>query len=406
MKKFKNTFGVVGTKALIKAFAVEAELLGWKFDSVNRTKEDIGVSPKNLWFCASDNKTLSLKPGHYWCDEATNAQYTLPQDWELALKAASEVVEDKPKVVVPEYAKCNKTGGYYDVTEGKIYKVIKFEENYNGLNRITITNDNGKDEGIGNVFPGNGAQHTDFVLSTKEAYDAQNMPKIIVGEYYVNKHKNDPWTIFIAKSLNGKNIITKEYLNTEVRAFFKSFNTTLDKNTRLATTEERQWLDACVKAGKYLTKEEALKPVYKVGDWVYSLVEVLPYRKVGDVFKVFEVSSRVIYYLPSTNGDISTFRLATPKEIAEVTESPLSTTLILGTSNIKVTVYKDGKVEAEGHVGTVDEVKLLTKRMKPTGCVSGWEISFPSIKIGCSTFTLDELKQIVTAHDKLNQSEW
>lgn len=60
---------------------------------------------------------------------------------------------------------------------------------------------------------------------------------------------------------------------------------------------------------------EEVKEEFKVGDWIVSLTDRPTYRKKGDVFKIYDISDRCIYYTSNTNGDCSEFRLATPSEI-------------------------------------------------------------------------------------------
>ena len=63
--------------------------------------------------------------------------------------------------------------------------------------------------------------------------------------------------------------------------------------------------------------EEIIKK-FKVGDWIYSLEEIHPYREVGDVFQILECSFDSFYYIDDTcSSDPSSFRLATDDEITE-----------------------------------------------------------------------------------------
>jgi len=59
----------------------------------------------------------------------------------------------------------------------------------------------------------------------------------------------------------------------------------------------------------------------------------------------------------------------------------------------------------EGKQVVVRGLQSITDRMKGScaGTLSGWNITFPSAKIGCSTFTLAELEQIVSTYNELNK---
>jgi len=91
------------------------------------------------------------------------------------------------------------------------------------------------------------------------------------GEYYTSFTNGKLWQIFIYKatSKDGDNITTGDYLNTQVNVYFPTrHDTTLDTDGitthKLSTPEEKQWLDACIKEGHYVSKEQALAS--KLGD--------------------------------------------------------------------------------------------------------------------------------------------
>ena len=375
-KNFKNSFGVKGSPALIKAFAVEVELLGWKFDAngSSKSKSDIGVDPPNLWFCAYNNKALDLRPNHYWCDRGGSAQYILPQDWDKALKAASEIVEE-----IPEYVECVNSNSPDYWTKGKIYKLDAKQSDY--PNRIDLISNKHQANVVNwqsDLCPRNNC----FKPSTKEAYDAQNKPVFKVGDW-----------VYDAISCTVQQIKATDHNGADLHIQGWTYLNQLRK----ATPEEIA---------------EVTKPKFKVGDWVKRT------WKDGDVdtFKIEDISkthygyshyTRIPYVglLSEGSCQISDDRftdelIPAPKTVVN------STTLTLGTSKIKITIYKNGAVEAEGKSGTIKMVKQLIDGMQRGQSVSGWEITYPNIKIGCSTFTLNELKQIVTAHDKLNELEW
>ena len=109
-------------------------------------------------------------------------------------------------------------------------------------------------------------------------------------EYYTSFNPDGTvWQIFICKTLDGySRVFTKDYLNHNVHAYFRNHHTTLalcEATHKVSTSEERQWLDACIKAGKYLTKEEALKPVPKIWDVGTYVVVINPYFRSGTYTK-------------------------------------------------------------------------------------------------------------------------
>ena len=103
------------------------------------------------------------------------------------------------------------------------------------------------------------------------------------------------------------------------------------ENLREATSDEIKWLEACEKAGKFISKEEVLnpKPKFNIGDWVH-----LTWDNDGDedIFQIENILKDGFYVNPLyRNGKFlldgvpllmqpkrQTFRLATEKEIKEI----------------------------------------------------------------------------------------
>ena len=115
-------------------------------------------------------------------------------------------------------------------------------------------------------------------------------------EYYTSFNPDGTvWQIFICKTLDGySRVFTKDYLNHNVHAYFRNHHTTLalcEATHKVSTSEERQWLDACIKAGKYLTKEEALKSEITVESEMKRLG-----LTVGDKIKVVDEPIEDAYY--------------------------------------------------------------------------------------------------------------
>jgi len=113
-----------------------------------------------------------------------------------------------------------------------------------------------------------------FKPSTKEAYDAQfnksiekviidtnnlEMKDLIDGEIYYWKLDRDE---YIDRYLNKGDGIYRASCYISIReGEFKCFpnDAITFKNLRVATQEEKDWLQACEKTGKYISKENALK---------------------------------------------------------------------------------------------------------------------------------------------------
>jgi hypothetical protein len=92
MKKFKNNFGVKGSLPLLMALKEEVEKLGWKYDNdFNPWGGDT-----DLYFNAN-RADDDMKTQHFSSSSVYRCTiYTLPQQWDECLKAASELEEVEP----------------------------------------------------------------------------------------------------------------------------------------------------------------------------------------------------------------------------------------------------------------------------------------------------------------------
>lgn len=197
----------------------------------------------------------------------------------IAMQHQTLEVPKKYEHDIPEYFECIKQIGYCKV--GSIFKIrYNREWLYEPFN-CTDQRFSGRWDGV------SGKVSEWFKPSTKEAYDTQNGPKFIVGEYYSQDFEDKSSRIFTYKNEAEQFY----YINPNAKAFFtNNRDKTCLTNARKATPEEKQWLDACIKAGEYLTKEEALsKTKFKVGDWVRPNFSVT--HNNGKAEKVTEVYS-------------------------------------------------------------------------------------------------------------------
>ena len=166
MKKFKNNFGVKGSLPLLMALKEEVEKLGWKYDN-----------DFNPWGRATDlyfnaNRTEgSMKTQHFGSSSVTNCTiYNLPQQWDECLKAASEL-----EVEIPEYVECIKAYSLQTkyMIEGYIYKVL---DSTNLASIKLQCNRTVKDWSSKTLFICfAGVKEFDFIPSTKEAYEKQQL---------------------------------------------------------------------------------------------------------------------------------------------------------------------------------------------------------------------------------------
>lgn len=151
--EFVNSFGVVGSKTLLKAFGEEAMAAGWNHDKSTSaagypdlyfTTTDDGVSPA---FSFRADGVKSVKP----------APFKLPAQWDAAIKAMKE---KKAVAKFPIYCVAkNSCGNQY--TKGRIYKITK---EFDGV-YFTATDDQGSTT--------NGWGKEQFTLSTEKAFKAQ-----------------------------------------------------------------------------------------------------------------------------------------------------------------------------------------------------------------------------------------
>jgi hypothetical protein len=212
--KFKNKFTVQGNESLLKAFEEETKKIGWVF----RNKIN-WVQGANTSIIYEGNATDSCN----WANHTGSCKvYTLPNDWDKALELAKEVIEE-----IPEYVELLEE--YCGYKKGDIAKVIGEEVNgyiVNVPNRVSFSGYSP------NVWYGKGQ----FKPSTKEAYEAQQVKTLVIGDkdYRVNISKDkillnvpggEYFDIMILKNmLNPVFVNCAEKLNS-YKVEFKEFNT-------------------------------------------------------------------------------------------------------------------------------------------------------------------------------------
>lgn len=129
MKKFKNKIVAEGSQSLLKAFAEELEKLGYTQGPTNRlyVNDTKIVTPWGYDVNEPSYRYGYTTKGHYFNDDYK--KYNLPQDWESALQAASELEEEKVKFEVGEYV-WSDSGNVEKgkVLVGKLLTIDNFDE--------------------------------------------------------------------------------------------------------------------------------------------------------------------------------------------------------------------------------------------------------------------------------------
>lgn len=171
---------------------------------------------------------------------------------------------------------------------------------------------------------------------------------LVGGEAYFAKFDKEEWnSLFYCKApptFTVRLYVSDKYTGKRYNPRDWKFNKGI--NYRLATTEEKQWLNVCISEGKFIEKDYALKDYnmygkplkseeikeeFKVGDWVYADRQsnrdfrydfgdsYIPIFKVEEIYKSINKSEWLRPVKDSASGVESKYcRLATPEEIAKV----------------------------------------------------------------------------------------
>lgn len=78
-----------------------------------------------------------------------------------------------------------------------------------------------------------------------------------------------------------------------------------------------------------------------------------------------------------------------------------SKTLKLGDKGVEVKIPK-GKIEVEGSNIDIEDLDELWNSMNNDGTIARWDITYPSVKLGYTTFTKEEIKQVIDTYNELN----
>lgn len=267
-----------------------------------------------------------------------------------------------------KYVRTEKMGGGYNRIWGEIihplnvpiYRKNDYLANSNIEEKLTLLTDLSE---IQQYLPDG---HCDKAFVFKE------------GEYYTSIHNGDVWQVFVFSKMSTRlsyYFETKSYINVSVKVYLTSNNSGLVKDGkivhyRLSTPEEKQWLDACIKAGKYLTKEKALKPKLTVESEMERLG-----LAVGDKVRVTEEAVKDAFY------DARTKRFETLKGVRGE-EYIISGGIILEDELFLIMeeFFASGAILAT----VVTKISGFT-----LGSYKVTVLSSDKVKIGCTTFDID-----------------
>lgn len=165
---------------------------------------------------------------------------------------------------------------------------------------------------------------------------------------------------------------------------------------------------------KYVLKEENMGNIY--GDCTPPKRKIIGYKTPYDLFQG-EVKKGSIYKLSKFPLSKNPYKVegrgasitSLPKEIVESWEpvyEETTKTLVLGNKGIKITISKNCIIAEDKQFFINDLQALLIPRISSitTVATQGWSVELlgATYKIGCSTFTLDEIKLIVGTYKQIN----
>lgn len=318
-------------------------------------------------------------------------------------------VENNPEyweeiIEIPEYMLCTRWAGNM-YTAGKIYKVV---------NGCISDNDGETHPSVKTDFG------SSFIPSTKEAFDLQNKPKFEVGKwYYFEAYYSKIPNIAKCDELHNDTFSTKEWVMINNR--IKYISTGLWYYNQMRNIKELSIKDI----QQYLPDYHPDKKVreLQVGDWLYVIAgNKINSKYNGDLLQITTIRDEdkdANRWICHTNNSFSgggfrwenggkytgyiygkDFRLATPEEIAKVIKP--AEILYIGTPEKAVEI--SDKITAEGQtvsIKTLEDIYEDMIRNPFDDCP--WRVTFPQVKIGCSTFTYSEIKQVINAYYEYNK---
>ena len=157
------------------------------------------------------------------------------------------------------------------------------------------------------------------------------------------------------------------------------------------------------KALEYVKEYFKEESKFKVGDYVVIINPINSCNSAGEIGIITELTSHdcrvVVDKTRKTNNWVflSGIRLATSVEIKSVQTK----TITIGDKRILFTISK-GKIVADGTEFSVEDWKHIRNIMDPDIKLHKYSVILPTIKIGCTTITLDEVNLIIDTYNKIN----
>ena len=117
--------------------------------------------------------------------------------------------------------------------------------------------------------------------------------------------------------------------------------------------------------------------------------------------KIKNCSREKIGLIPENDSQALTYsnnvRLVTPEEIKSIQTK----TITIGDTRILFTISK-GKIVADGTEFSITDWRNIKYKMSDVANLHKYSVTFPTVKVGCTTITLDEVNLIIDTYNKLN----
>lgn len=342
MKKFKNTIVVTGSPSLLRAFEKELTLLGYKSDEDWNKYANPDIIKRAPWaYLLNLGENNKYQYHNHPCRSIDGELLNLPQDWNRALELAAELEEE-----IPEYIVVTKNSGN-NTRHPKFLETAYLGDKIYKVLELSKTEKNDPSY----VCEGGFVIYTDYAkVSTKEAYEAQQK-ELADKELLEKLIKESGFEVGMKfSSLCGVPYKYQDWrLSTEWSTSFLTNSNNCNSTIKLFTTYEGT-------------------PCFATTPSNYS---------------------KKYYYF-----DLNYWKKAVKAEECK--------TLILGDKKVEVKISK-GKIEAINKNINIDEIKVIWNTMRGGRSIAGHAITTSSIKIGCTTFTLEEIEKVIETYNKLNK---
>lgn len=259
--KDMKAFKIMGSEPLLEAISKELLKLGYKWDD----RLSLSETSSPLYIASEGDQQI-------WTGFITTMRnyttFSLPKEYDEALAFAKSLLS-KSNSVKFEMGKWYKYNGYY----------IKYERT-NSENLFVSSefiDRYGHKEGESYFGEANCEKILLTDLSEIQEFlpdghpDKKFIPK--KGDCIYHNHGDYGWIAIFSEFRNGQIIGEHSLSSKGSKNFYLTYrNSNDDSELRLATPEEKQWLDACIKAGKFVSKEKALHPKHKLSNCVHGKV--------------------------------------------------------------------------------------------------------------------------------------